>query len=311
LFQSLAVDSLGNIFAAGYIAGSGSYDFGGGVTAQGASSHENVVLVRYNASGAAQWARTVSTGSSSSIYYSVTVDASDNICAAGYIAGTESYGFGNGASAQGPYSDRNAVLVKYNSSGTTQWAQTVAFGTSTSWFQCAAADTSGNVYAAGCMWGTGSYGFGNSVSAQGVCSTNVVLVKYDSSGAAQWARTASTGYPGSNFNSVAVDSLGSIYAAGAILGTGVYTFGAGTAAQGVSSSNNVVLVKYSSSGAAQWAQTIVSGSGGCSVNSVAVDASDNIYAAGDISGTGSYDFGNGVGASGPYSGGSNVLLVKY
>jgi hypothetical protein len=62
---------------------------------------------------------------SSTFYYSVTVDASGNICAAGFIGGTETFGFGEGITAAGADSGGNLVLVKYNPSGASQWAQTV------------------------------------------------------------------------------------------------------------------------------------------------------------------------------------------
>ena len=52
----------------------------------------------------------------------------------------------------------------------------------------------GSVYAAGCIDGTGTYNFGNSVTAAGTYSGyNIVLVKYNSSGVAQWARTVTAG----------------------------------------------------------------------------------------------------------------------
>jgi hypothetical protein len=73
----------------------------------------------------------------------------------------------------------------------------------------------------------------------------------------------------------------------------------------------VVLVKYNSSGIAQWAKSVEAGTSESAFNAVAVDGSGNIYAAGYQRGTGSFDYGNGVTAQGTYSGGSNVLLLKY
>jgi hypothetical protein len=78
----------------------------------------------------------------------------------------------------------NVVLVKYNSSGTVLWAKTVSAGERSS-FGAVAADSSGNVYAAGIQWGTDTYTYGMGVSAQGAYSNgtyyddqNAVLVKY-------------------------------------------------------------------------------------------------------------------------------------
>jgi hypothetical protein len=69
--------------------------------------------------------------------------------------------------------------VKYDSSGTAQWAWSVSSGSDDSGFGSVAVDGSGNVYAAGGIYGTGTYTFGTGVSAQGTGSGyNVVLVKY-------------------------------------------------------------------------------------------------------------------------------------
>jgi hypothetical protein len=71
-----------------------------------------------------------------------------------------------------------------------------------------------------------------------------------------------------------------------------------------------VLVKYNSSGQAQWAKTVEAGTvaDASFFSSVAVDISGNVYAAGSQEGI--LNYGNGVTATGTYSG-SNVLLVKY
>jgi outer membrane protein assembly factor BamB len=204
------------------------------------------------------------------------------------------------------------VLVKYNSSGTAQWAKSVSGGTDSN-FNAVAVDSSGNIYAAGVQTGTDAYNYGTSVTpvtAQGTSSaTNVVLVKYNSLGTAQWAKSVSGG-TNSNFNAVAVDSSGNIYATGYQDGTGAYTYGT-SVAQGTGSTN-VVLVKYNSSGTAQWARTVSSGSSASVFNAVAVDGS-GIYAAGVQNGTDAYNYGSAarpVTATGGNSTG-NAVLVKY
>ena len=62
---------------------------------------------------------------------------------------------------------------------------------------------------------------------------------------------------------------------------------------------------------AQWAQTTTSGTNESYFNSVTVDTSGNIYAAGIIDGNASFGFGNGVTATGAYSSGLNIVLGKY
>ena len=60
---------------------------------------------------------------------------------------------------------------------------------------------------------------------------------------------------------------------------------------------------------AQWARTVSAGSGDSKFNSVAVDSSGNVYAAGYQYGSETYTYGPGVSAAG--TGKYNVVLVKY
>jgi hypothetical protein len=100
------------VYAAGYQNGTGGYTYGAGVTAAGTASDSNVVLVKYNAEGTAQWARTVSAGSSESSFTSAVVDGHGNVYAAGVQSGTGGYTYGAGVTAAGTASS-NVVLVKY------------------------------------------------------------------------------------------------------------------------------------------------------------------------------------------------------
>lgn len=311
-FNSIALDSSGNIYAAGQIYGTGTYDFGNGKTATGTYIGGNIVLVKYDAAGTAQWAKTVTAGALSSQFYSVTVDSNNNIFAAGYIQGTGAYNFGGGITATGTYAFSNIVLVKYDSSGTAQWAKTVTAGSDTSVYFSVAADSNGNIYAAGYIGLNGTYDFNNSKTATSPYSgASIVLVKYDSTGTAQWAKTISSGSASSIYQSVAVDSSGNVYAAGFIYGTGTFNFGNGITAAGTYTDMNIILVKYNSSGTPQWANTVTQGSNKSLFRSIYTDNNGSIYAAGIIAGTGTYIFGNNVSAAGAFNGDSNILLLKY
>ncbi len=312
VFSSVTVTSDGSVYAAGSIDGTGAYNFGNNVTAAGTySGGKNIVLVKYNSSGVAQWAQTVTGGSNQSVFSSVSVAPDGSVYAAGSIYGTGAYNFGNSVTAAGMVNGDNIVLVKYNSSGAAQWAQTVTGGSDQSSFSSVSVASDGSVYAAGYIEGAGAYNFGNGVTATGTYSGgNMVLVKYDSSGAAQWAQTVTTGSSDSNFFSVSAGLDGSVYAAGYIYGLGTFTFGNSVTAAGTVNSENIVLVKYNSSGTAQWAQTVTAGSNQSSFRGVSVASDGSVYAAGDISGTGTFNFGNSVTATGTYTGG-NIVLLKY
>ncbi len=242
-FNGVSVASDGSVCATGYFAGTGTYTFGT-VTVTGAFNDGNVLLVKYDSTGVAQWAQTVTTGTGDSFFTSVSAAASDgSVYAAGYIQGNGIYNFNPSVAATGANSNGiNLVLVKYNSLGVAQWAQTVAGSDSSDFFGVSVA-TDGSVHAAGLI-GTGTFDFGNGVTATGTSGNNIVLVKYDSFGVASWAQTVAAGNGASSFSGVAEASGGYVYAAGYIQGTGTCGFGSGATATGTYIGSNVVLVGY-------------------------------------------------------------------
>jgi hypothetical protein len=317
-FNSVTVDTNGDVYAAGSITGTGTFDFGRSITAQGTSTTYNIVLVKYTSTGIAKWTKTITAGSDSS-FFSVTA-ATDtvkavNIYATGYITGTDTYNFGTNSStvtAAGKYFGHNIVLVKYNSEGIAQWAKSAVAENTESQFNSVVADIDGNIYAAGYFTGT-SYKITDSISVLGSLVKQVLLVRYNSAGIAQWGKTVYSATTESQFNSAAMDTKGNIYTAGYITSSSIYDFGHNifaTAATGTS----CIIVKYSSNGNAQWAKTSTVPTGSrfsnSIFNSVTVDANDNIFAAGYIYYNYEYNFEDGITAKG-ITLSNNILLVKY
>ena len=188
--RGVAVDSLSNIYVAG---NTGSFGAG----------YYDMVLVKYNSAGVQQWNRTWG-GVDWDYGGGVVVDSPSNI----YVAGdTRSFGAG--------FADM--VLVKYNSAGVQQWNRTWGGG-SNDFGQGAVVDSSSNIYVAG---DTESFGAG--------CS-DMVLVKYNSTGVQQWNRTWG-GVDWDYGEGVVVDSPSNIYVAGT-----TRSFGAGHF--------DIVLVKF-------------------------------------------------------------------
>jgi hypothetical protein len=367
-FQDVAMDSSGNIYAAGYQRSTSTFDYGNGKTAAATSTGYNAVLVKYSPSGTAQWVKTVS-GTDTCAFYGVAVDSSGNIYAAGQQNGTASFDYGDGISATGAYTYGNAVLVKYSPEGAAQWAATIQAGSAaSSQFSHIAVDSSG-VYVIGTQNAAGEVVYGVGLSATGKSATSAVLVKYSSSGAAQWVKMANQtgsavhqflgitvdpsnnvyvagfqngsfdyggglniegGHPvlvkyssdgtalsvetpvshlGARFTGVAMDSAGNVYVGGYQPAIGTIDFGDGVSAQTIASST-MFLVKYSSSGVAQWAAVPLDGAARTECNAVAVDSAGNVYAAG-YQNVGTLDYGNGQTVTGQPDANGNVLVLKY
>lgn len=237
-FNAVSAGSDG-IYAAGFIRGTVAFSFDS-QSVLGTYSSFNTVLVKYDTSGNALWAKSVSAGSNDSYLNSVSV-GSDGIYAAGYINNTGTYTFGT-QSVNGTFSGFNAVLVKYNTSGDAVWAKSVAAGSSNSIINSVFAGSDG-VYAARQIMGTTAFTFGTKSVTGTTIEDNPVLVKYDTSGNALWAKSISAGSAKSYFYGVVSGPMG-LFAGGQISDTGTYTFGTqsvnGTAALEL----NSVLVKY-------------------------------------------------------------------
>lgn len=312
--NSVSVDSSGNVYAAGIIVGITAVDFGNGISTAGMyPPGDNILLVKYNSSGSAQWATSLVSGSNTSFYKSVSVDSSGNVYAAGALNGSGSCGFGNSVTTSGAYAGGSSILlVKYSSSGSAQWAKSIVTGTSNSFYRSAAVSSSDNIYAAGEIYSTSVYGFDSGVTVQGANSgNNVLLSKYNTSGDVLWAKSVESASSTSSYYSVGVDSSENVYAAGVINQNSAFNFGDGiTAAGGFSASGNLILVKYSSEGTTLWARSVESATGVSGFYGVSLDSEGNIYGAGYI-GQGVYSIGNGVTLDTSSMTSNNILLVKY
>lgn len=310
LFLSAATDSSGNVYAVGYMVKAGDFDFGSGVINGVYDSGNNAVIVKYDSQGNTVWSKTVLTGDSASEFYGVTVDDDDNVYAVGTILGQSSYSFGNGQATSGTNTGGNAVIVKYNTSGDAQWARSTDQGSDESNFYSVFADSSGTISAVGRIRNTVTYGFGGASTSGAYSGLNCVIVKYNAAGTAQWAKSVSSASDNSVFEGVAADANGNVYAAGTINNTGSFNLGNGVTASAPYSGENAVIVKYNSSGDAQWARTVTTANDKSIYYAVSADPSGNVYAAGYITGTGSFNFGNNNILNG-VSSTENIALIQY
>lgn len=306
------------IYAAGEIDNT-LINFGNSITCTGINQNGNTLLVKYDSTGKALWATTLTAASNNSSITKVSVDSDGNSYTTAEVHGTGEFDFGNSITANGTSSGYSSILVKYNTSGVAQFSKNIVDN-----IESISIDNSGNIYAAGSIYGTGSFDFGNSIIVNSVYSGySTILIKYNSSGAAQWAQTITEGNNDSFFLSVKVDNTdGSVYAAGVINGINSYNFGNNISLTQSYNGNNMLLAKYNSSGVPQWAQTITDCTGGSWYHSLFVTGG-KIYAAGST-GSGTSNFGNSVTAAGTgsvtvsngghlriRSGISGDIIVKY
>ncbi|MBS1958023.1 MAG: SBBP repeat-containing protein [Bdellovibrionales bacterium] len=292
--NGVSVDATGNVYCAGHT---------GGVLSEVNAGVRDAVVMKLNSNGAIQWVTQLGAVTKvpgvPAVYnrndercQSVSTDTLGNVYCAGYTDGTLTEANGGG---------KDAFVMKIDSSGTVQWvtqlgAVTKAPGAPGDANQgddvCkgVSVDATGNVYCAGYTSGALSETNGGNYDA--------FVMKLNSSGVIQWvtqlgAVTMAPNAPvGANVgndycNGVSVDATGNVYCAG-------HTFGILSEAIGGRWNSDVFVMKLDSNGAIQWVTQLgaVTKAPGAPAganafsevcNGVSVDATGNVYCAGQTS----------------------------
>ncbi len=304
-FVRLDRDASNNVIAIGNIR-AGTYSFGESITVNGAST-SNPLVAKFNPSGDAVWAITSGPGSAPITLTGVACSSGGEI----YIVGNfdaesiRTVKFG-GVTITSKYSATYCpFLLKLDASGTPLWGKTVT-PTSVNFcsFNDVAIGPSGDVYVVGDLVSDELFTFGPGVIVSaGIIDTaenskSAFIANYDSSGNAVWAKTSDKLTDAwSTFNGVAVDSFGNAYAVGSVGGSTVIGFQSVVISDAANfgSTENLLIVKFSATlHSAAWGKTVSSGPRTSSFADVAVDSGGNVVAVGKISGTDTYQLGNGV-----------------
>lgn len=178
--------------------------------------------------------------------------------------------------------------------------------------------SNGYVYVIGVYISDSTYTINNSVTLPATNVEAVFVVKYNSSGVAQWAETI-IGSENADGGGIAVDSSGNVYATGDYRSAVSVTLGNNVTLSATSTLSGFVI-KYNQYGAVQWAKTIHAISDqylpvGVTINDIAVSASGDVYVTGDYQAKYDIDLGNNVtlplthGNYGPSS--VNAFVAKY
>lgn len=292
------IDGSGNVYLCGATASSATIASGGHQTSFGGVN--DAFLVKFNSSGVRQWA-TYYGGSDDDRGTYCHVDKNNNVYLAGRTMSASSIASGGHQTTHG--GDFDAFVVKFNSSGTRQWA-TYYGGSNIEEHVTCATDTGLNVYLAGTtqsnnnIFATG--GFQNTFGG----FSDAFLVKFDASGTRQWG----TFYGGTLLEEggqCAVDKNGSVYLGGTTRSTTNISGG------GFQNTKNTArdgfLVKFNPNGTRAWG-SYYGGEQDDYGNSVCVDTQLNVYLSGftySTSGISSGGFQNSFGGS------NDAYLVKF
>ena len=284
--SAVAVDGQGNSIVVGSF--QRTVDFGGGSLVSAGGS--DVFAVKYSPTGQHLWSQRFG-GIDEDVAQGVAVDRNGNVFVTGYFAGSANFG-GATFTAVG---QTDIFLAKYSPTGGHLWSSRFG-GYNPDRGYAVATDALGNIVVTGYMVGTVDFGGGPLVSAG---LADVFLAMFTSAGAHMWSRRFG-GASSDIAESVAVDALGNVAAAGYFQGS--VNFGGGPLAS--AGGNDIFVARYDANGNHLWSRQW----GGASddrATGVAVDSLGNVIVTGTF--TGDVNFGGGPLVN---PGGSDIFLVK-
>jgi hypothetical protein len=277
-------------------------------------------VAKYNANGFGQWMASISGGDIGSC----NTDSLGNLYVAGESSSSPVTIYNSNATTALTLPNVGgsmSIVIKYNSSGTVQWAaRQSSVGLDSGYAMTV--DSDGNVYVGGryqnnaiTIFNAGTSGSEFATLANSG-SDDVFLAKYNSSGAVQWcARLESAGIDIAFC--MTSDPSGNVYIGGsygAVLtarNSSGEAFGTTIAQTGTTA--NSFLAKYTPSGAVEWLTRMNSSTTGSYLQDVSTDSLGNIYATGFFEGQISV-FSQGA-TTAAFSttgvGGNDTFLVKY
>ncbi|NUO47490.1 MAG: hypothetical protein HOV80_01395 [Polyangiaceae bacterium] len=269
----VAADASGNVFLAGYF--TGTINLGGApLTSAGG---DDVFLAKFDAAGNHVWSKRFG-NASAQIPFGLATDGSGNIVIIGQFEG--SMDFGGGALTSAGALD--VFLAKLDPMGNHVWSK--RFGdASTQYGSDVAVDAAGNVFITGGLAGTVSFG-GPPISATNL--QNLFLAKLDSAGNHLWSK-ALGGPAELPDGTLAADPYGNVILTAWIIGA--LDLGGGPLPVG--GSWDVLAAKFDATGNHVWSKQF-GGTNDQGARAVAVDATGNVFLAGDF--LNAIDFGGGV-----------------
>ena len=267
--RRMRVDASGNIVITGSF--NGKVEFGGGLVTT--SQARGVFVARFDSSGQHLWSKAYGGPAGSySDSYGLGVDPSGSVGIAGVFSGSIDVGGGTMTSA----GQQDVFIARFDSAGVPQWSKRFG-GTAQEWARDAAADDNGNLLVAGSFGASVDFGLGP-VNTTGY--DDGFVVKYDASGAAQWA-SVFKGSQSQMAMSVHADHAGNAIAGGHFYGASTF---AGTSLTAPDTMSDLFLVKLTSAGAPVWVQKFA-GSSSEYIDGLGSDSSNNVLLAGSIYGT--------------------------
>ncbi|NOU47082.1 MAG: T9SS type A sorting domain-containing protein [Bacteroidales bacterium] len=294
---SIALDGLGNVYSIGEFQATADFDPGVGIFNLTSLSGYDIYISKLDAAGNFVWAKQFGSANIDG-GRDIAVDASGNVYTTGYFRWTVDFDPGTGTFNLTSSGGDNGFISKLDAAGNFAWA--IQIGGMGPWIAGdfgygIATDGTGNVYTTGTFTDSVDFNPGTDVfKLDAIGGSDVFISKIDPAGNFVWAKQMG----GSNINagnSITVDATGNVYTTGFFWGTGDFDPGSGTFNLIAYGDKDIFVSKLDAGGNFVWAKAM--GGGGTAVdigNSIAVDASGNVYTTGFYTGTADFDPGDGT-----------------
>ena len=255
-------------------------DLGNGVTLTGSGGTEDfdLMIIKYNSNGDAEWAKGAD-GTSHDVIYSASETSDGGYIAAGYF-GFGTIDLGNGITFDcGNRAD--GLVIKYNAEKEVEWAKVIA-GTNNENIFSIAETTDGGYIAAG-TFTSDSIDLGDGVTLNCKGSTDGMIVKYDSNGKIEWAKSIGGNEDEDTRKVLTTDDGGYIVVGffrsesinlgenAILLNKTPYNYSA-----------DGMIIKYSANGEAEWAKSIGTGDDYEYINDIAETIDGDYVVAGEF-----------------------------
>lgn len=293
-------DSRGNTFLSGFFIGN-TLAFGNTtlVNSDNTNSTFDIFIVKYDASGNLQWAKSAQGPAADDWCYDMTCDTSGNVILTGFFRGS-SITFGNVT-----LTHPGLFVVKFDGAGNVIWARD-AIGNSET--RSIITDKNNNVLITG-WFNTATLQLGNITLTNGgnLSIKDYFVAKYDSSGTILWAKKAG-GIGHDQGMGISTDLAGNVFVTGDFKSPTI-SFGNATLTNVNSDSIDIFVAKYDTDGNVLWAKREggTSSDGG---HTIAVSPDGDAYVTGWYYST-SFQYGNNtLNRVGPW-GNKDMFVAKY
>jgi hypothetical protein len=288
----IALDDTGNVYFAGMFQGGLTFSASPNNFGLNSVGEEDIYIAKIDSSGTFVWAKKLG-GLLGEIVNGIAIDSLGNVYTSGTFRVTADFDPGTSVFNLTSVGLADVFVSKLNNQGEFVWAKSVG-STSNEYVNDFAIDNAGNVYTTGSFQGVVDFNPGTPTqNFTSFGSSDAFILKLDADGNYVWnRRLGGTDYQQSY--AIALDAANDVYTLGVFSGTVNFNpLGSPVNNITCTGSRNMYMSKISAAGNFVWAQTFV-GDNFDFASSIAIDASNNIYSLGSLTGTTDFDPGVGI-----------------